>query len=440
MSNENNDLVIFEYTAFRERLYECADSLPTWASTIHTLLEENNEETLNKLVEELKSDAPPFAKVITAWDETSEHVTKYNNDISQLIQTCEDRRMLVPSEQPSLYLIHAWDTLIATSMRYMDMPGIDISSIQSKLEKGREEVQAELSDTDEQEAYAQKIEERNLQNLQNLQKKFCDELLKNLRKKLRAELNYIAKGDETDNIFREVNKIANDIKPKIVEGLRTIVGNERFLSDLRASMKTLEQDIEGFTFKAQSNINKQINALLDEVEEEFQNILQSEIYAQLQEAIPYMGLFGYTVGTLRKFTEDIKNWQEQTEDLIAESFRLPQDIQDSCERFLEDFKCLEALEKDEQSAEINAEEVEALKHLFGANGTDIFSRVNCKPEDLRIPKNVEKVGTYVDEEINDRYRWENKTIYASSDLIPIFKHAVIRLEDINNYLMEKINE
>ena len=141
----------------------------------------------------------------------------------------------------------------------------------------------------------------------------------------------------------------------------------------------------------------------------------------------------------KKVREDIKDWQNRTEAFIGEFFQLPKDIKDSCERFREDFKCRDALKKYEQNGEINPEEVKALKHLFGTHGTDVFSRLNCKPEDLRIPENVEKVAD-ASEEINKRYKWQNKADHQHSDeLARIFEHAATRLEDIDNYLMEQLH-
>ena len=263
--------------------------------------------------------------------------------------------------------------------------------------------------------------------------------LQDLQKKFREELDYIAKGDETDDIFRDVQKINNGIIPDIVQILSPIVGNERFHLDLKECLKNLEMHIENFIFRAQSNIDKQIKAALDSLEEKFQETLQSEIRPQLQQVSPYLALFVSTERHLNEVREDIKDWQNRTEAFIGEFFQLPKDIKDSCERFREDFKCRDALKKYEQNGEINPEEVKALKHLFGTHGTDVFSRINCKPEDLSIPENVEKVAD-ASEEINKRYKWQNKADHQHSDeLARIFEHAATRLEDIDNYLMEQLH-
>ena len=261
--------------------------------------------------------------------------------------------------------------------------------------------------------------------------------LQNLQKKFREELDYIAKGKETDDIFRAAQKINNEIIPDIVQILSPIVGNERFHLDLKECLKNLEMHIENFIVRAQSNIKKQIKAALDSLEEKFQETLQSEIRPQLQQVSPYLALFVSTERHLNEVREDIKDWQNRTEAFIGEFFQLPKDIKDSCERFREDFKCLDALKKYEQNGEIDPEEAKALKHLFGTHGTDVFSRLNCKSEDLRIPENVEKVAD-ASEKIDKRYKWQNKADYQLSDeLTRIFEHAVIRLEDITNYLMEQ---
>lgn len=424
MSNENNDLVIFEYEAFRDRLYECARSLPTWTSTIHTLLDEHNgEENLNKLVESLTGDARPYGEVTAAWNETSQNVDTHNDSINSLIRQFQDKGFLNPSKQPLSYLYDALYTLHNyTSNLHVDANAEEknkISSIRLALASGLEEV---LPSADIMKA-SEVLQNTSTQemNLQNLQKEFRD------------ELDHIAKSAETDDIFQNINKIGDDIIPKIITKLGTIVGNERFRSELDASLKTLEQDIEASFTKAEANMDRQIKAALDELKKKLQNILESAIRPQLQQIAFHLDLFVYTAEDLKKVGEDIKNWQEQTEEFIAEFFQLPKDIQDSCERFREDFKCLEILEKNEQSAKINSKkEVEALKHLFGANGTNIFSRVNCKPEDLGIPENVEMVASHVEEIY--RYQWE-KTTSSSNELIRIFKHAAKRLEDINDYLI-----
>ena len=261
--------------------------------------------------------------------------------------------------------------------------------------------------------------------------------LQDLQKKFREELDYIARGNETDDIFRDAQKINNEIIPDIVQILSPIVGNERFHLDLKECLKNLETRIEDVIVRAQSNINKQIKAALDLLEEKFQEKLQSEIRPQLQQVSPYLALFVSTERDLKEVRENIKDWQNRTEAFIGEFFQLPKDIKDSCERFREDFKCRDALKKYEQNGEIDPEEVKVLKHLFGTHGTDVFSRLNCKSEDLRIPENVEKVAD-ASEKIDKRYKWQNKADYQLSDeLVRIFEHAATRLEDINNYLMEQ---
>jgi hypothetical protein len=261
--------------------------------------------------------------------------------------------------------------------------------------------------------------------------------LQNLQKKFREELDYIATGNETDDIFRDAQKINNEIIPDIVQILSPIVGNERFHLDLKECLKNLEMHIGDFIVRAQSNIDKQIKAALDSLEVKFEETVQTEIRPQLQQVSPYLALFVSTGRDIKKVREDIKDWQDRTEAFIEEFFQLPKDIKDSCERFREDFKCRDALEQYEQNGEINPEEVKVLKHLFGTYGTDVFSRLNCKPEDLRILENVEKVAD-ASEEINKRYKWQNKADYQFSDeLVHIFEHATTRLEDIDNYLMEQ---
>ena len=85
MSNENNDLVIFEYTTFEKRLYECAISSPAWAPVIHACIDKHKgEENLNKLVEGLTGEAYPQGDVITTWNEISDNVDKSNKRIDNL--------------------------------------------------------------------------------------------------------------------------------------------------------------------------------------------------------------------------------------------------------------------------------------------------------------------------------------------------------------------
>lgn len=433
MSNENNELVIFEYSAFRERLRECASSLPTWTSTIHTLLDKHDgEKNLNKLVEGLTSDTHP-SEIIAAWNEISKNGAEHNKRIAAIIKDFEDRNVLNPSKKPLDYLLHALTTLY----NYTSNPHLDANRAESdKISSIRLALNSELEKA-QSSAFPEVVFDDSTKQSEVFQDTHAQETnLQNLQKKFREELDYIAKGDETDNIFRDVKEIGDDIIPKIVGRLRTIVGNETFRKDLDKFRTQSEQDIDEFIYKAQSNIDKQIKATLDELEKGFQNMLESEIRLQFQQVAPYLGLFVSTEGKLKEVREDIENWQEQTEVFIAEFFQLPKDIQDSCERFREDFKCLETLEKYEQNPEIDSKEVETLKHLFGANGTNIFSRVNCEPEDLTIPENVEKIAIHVEEKIDNRYRWQNRAIFASStELIRIFEYATTRLKDIDNYLV-----
>lgn len=427
MSNKNNAPIIFEYEPFKERLCECASSHPTWTSTISMLLEEHSEEeNLNKLVEGLIEDAHPYRKVIAEWEEISKNVATHNG-IDNLIRQFEDKGLLHPSKQPLGYLYGALLTLRSYALNphlgENKAESNKISSIRSVLESGLEETLPSAFENSFEDYKVSQDTHAQEANLQELEKKFRD------------ELDYIAKGDETDNIFRDVNKIGDKIIPQISKRLKTIVGNERFRKDLDKALKMSEQDIKEFTYKAQFNLDKQIKAVLDDLKEEFKTMLESEIRPQLQQVTPYLSLFVDTERHLKEIREDIKNWQKQTEKFIAETFQLPKDIQESCERFREDFRCLEILDKYEPNAEIDSEEVKTLKYLFGSHGTSVFARLNRKTKDLSIPRNVERIGKYVDE-IDKRYKWQNKIESETSDdrLIHTFRHADTRLEDIGNYL------
>jgi hypothetical protein len=433
MSNENNDLVIFEYKAFEERLRECASSSPAWAPVIQACIDKHNgEDNLNKLVEGLTGEAYPQGDVIATWNEISENVDKSNESIDRLIQQFERRNLLDPSKQPLVSLIDALNTLIlySSGSQSSGMNHIEQNWMQKIRSTLADNMETWNKDSDFNQLMEQDPEFRpdtyhQEMNLQNLQKKF------------REELDYIATGNETDDIFRDAQKINNEIIPDIVQILSPIVGNERFHLDLKECLKNLEMHIGDFIVRAQSNIDKQIKAALDSLEVKFEETVQTEIRPQLQQVSPYLALFVSTEQALKEVREDIKDWQDRTEAFIGEFFQLPKDIKDSCERFREDFKCRDALEQYEQNGEINPEEVKVLKHLFGTYGTDVFSRLNCKPEDLRILENVEKVAD-ASEEINKRYKWQNKADYQFSDeLVHIFEHATTRLEDIDNYLMEQ---
>ena len=447
MSNENNDLVIFEYKTFEERLYECASSSPAWAPVIHACIDKHKgEENLNKLVEGLTGEAYPQGDVIATWNEISENVAKTSENIDTLIQQFERRNLLDPSNQPLVSLIDALNTLILYSS------GSHSSGVNHIEQKWMQKIRSTLTDNMEtwkEDSDFVRLMEQDPDLARSMgtdaESEFLPDTyhqemnLKNLQKKFREELDYIAKGKETDDIFRAAQKINNEIIPDIVQILSPIVGNERFHLDLKECLKNLEMHIENFIVRAQSNIDKQIKAALDSLEEKFQETLQSEIRPQLQQVSPYLALFVSTERHLNEVREDIKDWQNRTEAFIGEFFQLPKDIKDSCERFREDFKCRDALKKYEQNGEINPEEVKALKHLFGTHGTDVFSRINCKPEDLSIPENVEKVAD-ASEEINKRYKWQNKADHQHSDeLARIFEHAATRLEDIDNYLMEQLH-
>ena len=433
MSNENNDLVIFEYTTFEKRLYECAISSPAWAPVIHACIDKHKgEENLNKLVEGLTGEAYPQGDVITTWNEISDNVDKSNKRIDNLIQRFKRRNLLDPSKQPLVSLIDALYTLIQYSS------GSQSSGMNHVEQNWMQKIRSTLDDNMETWNKDSDFNQLMKQDPEFRPDTYHQEMnLKNLQKKFREELDYIAKGDETDDIFRDAQKINNEIIPNIVQILSPIVGNERFHLDLKECLKNLETHIGDFINRAQSNIDKQIKAALDSLEVKFEETVQTEIRPQLQQVSPYLDLFVSTERDLKEVRENIKDWQNRTEAFIGEFFQLPKDIKDSCERFREDFKCLDALKKYEQNGEIDPEEAKALKHLFGTHGTDVFSRLNCKSEDLRIPENVEKVAD-ASEKIDKRYKWQNKADYQLSDeLTRIFEHAVIRLEDITNYLMEQ---
>ena len=447
MPDANNNLVIFEYKVFRKRLFECARSLPSWEPLISGYLNRYTEEkNLDKIVEGLTSESNPCRDAIAAWHKASENVEEQITSIDSLIREFEDKNLLNPTRQPIFYLMDALNTLIvyASSPNLYNVNTDDYDKIleirkvlTDQHEKLREEYPALVdrvggdvsADTDT------KMEQS--EGLLDTYSKEID--IGNLEKMFREELTYIAQNDKTDDIFRDVKEIGNEIVPDIVKTLGSIVGNHRFHSDLGESMKTLERRIEDFIFSAQSNIDTQIKAALDSLGENFKDRLESEIRPQFQAVSPYLALFVKAEQRLRQVAENMEDSRNRIDAFIGKFFRLPDDIEKSCENFREDFKCLAALKRCEQNAEFNSEEVEVLKHLFGANGTDIFSRLkDCESEDLRIPKNVEKVWNYLEEKIDKRYKWKNKEPHLTPDeLVPIFKHAATRLEHIYDNLMEK---
>jgi hypothetical protein len=452
MSNENNDLVIFEYEAFEKRLKDCALSLPAWAPIIQACIDKyKGEENLNQLVEELTSEAHPQSTVIATWNETSKNVADHSESIDDLIRSFERRNLLSPSKQPLVYLLDALNTLILYSssslsgMNLRERKGMQtiystLKTYMEELMKGNpdlvrlmaEDVHPDADTKTEQsevpsEVYSQEI------TLQNLQKKFNEELA------------YIAKSDETDNIFRDVKKISNEIIPDLVKMLGPIVGSERFHSDRDTFLKELERGIEGFIFRAQSNINKQINSALESVREEFQDTLQLKIRPQLQLVSSHLALFVSTEQQLRKVREDMKDWQDRIEAFIGEFVQLPDDIKQSCENFCRDFECLAALKTYEQNGKIPSGEVETLKHLFGFQGTSVFKRLKLKSEDLSKSENAEEILDYGDE-IRAEYQYRLDTLFAHSEtlgdhvLSDIFRHALDRLEHIEKDVMEEIHE
>ena len=438
MLNENNDLVIFEYEAFEKRLYECARSAPALAGVIHACIDKHKgEENLKKLVEGLTSESQPYGGVIADLQKISKYVAKHREDTDSLIQQFRQKHLLDPSEQPLVHLIDAMNSLTQYGLSGYLFSGTSeeqefMQTISSTLKNNIEELKkdrkfVQLMDKNPELARLMGQDVSADTNRQEMKP-----LTEQLQEKFREELDYIPKGDETDDIFRDIKKISNEIIPDIIKILGPIVGNERFRSDLNNYLKELEQHIEHFIFRAQSNIDKQIKTALDSLQEKFQERLENKILPQLQQISPSLGLFVSTEHALKGISKNIKDWQNGTEAFITEFVQLPKDIKDSCEHFREDFKCLDALEKWEQNdvlrEEIEAKEVEVLKHLFGANGTDVSARLNCESENVM---EIEKHAL----EIDEKYIWQTRADDAVSDeLICIFKHAATRVKDIFNSL------
>ena len=460
MSNKNDDLVIFEYAAFEKRLYDYALSYHVWAPVIQACIDTHNgEKNLNKLVVALGDEEHPYGALITVWHDISENVARHNERIEALIERFRARNLLAASEQPLVYLLDALNTLhLYTS----ESPSFGMTPIEAEcMEKIRSSLRDQMDDWKKDSSFVELMKENpDLARLmgqdvhldadtqmdppEGLPDVYSKEIdLQNLQKTFREELDCIAKSDETDDIFRDVKTISNEIIPDIVEKLGSIVGNERFRSDLENRLEASERDIEDFLYRAQSNIGKQITATLDTLEEKFQETLASEIRPQLQQVSPYLALFVSAERDLKDISEGLTDCHTRTEAFIAEFLQLPKDIKDSCESFREDSNCLDALKRRQQNQDIDPEEVKVLEHLFGANGTDVFARLNCKPEDLCISENVEKVGEFAWEKIDTRYNWQDKVIdktdKTSDERVRIFKHATVRLQHIYAYLEEKMN-
>ncbi len=451
MSNENNDLVIFEYKTFRARLRECARSLPVWAPTIRACIYiHKGEENLNKLVEALTGEEPPCGDLIADWHKISENVAKHSESIDALIQRLRARNLLTASEQPLVYLIDALNTLCLYTLgsHSFDMNPTEQncmrkigSTLRDQMKVWKEDssfVARMKADPDLARIMGQDVHleaDTQMDQPEGLPDVYSKEIdLQNLQKTFREELNYIAKSDETDDIFRDVKKISNKIIPDIVAKLGSI-GNERFRSDLDNHLEASKQDIKDFIYRSQSNMDKQIKAALDSLEEKFHEMLESDIRPQIQQVSPYLALFISAEHHLKEINEGLTDWHTRTAAFIEDFFQLPKDIRDSCESFREDLKCLDALKRHEQDQGIDPEEVKILKHLFGDNGTGVFARLNCKPEDLSIPENAEKIW----ERFSEIKKRCNRILIIRDEIDWISEHAATRLEHIDTYLMEKMN-
>ena len=443
MPNAKDTLVIFEYKAFRKRLRECADSLPAWESVIRVCLNKyTREKNLDKIVESLAA-SHPYSDAIAAWNKISQKAAADSRIIDLKIQEFKEKNLLIPTRQPVFYLMDVLNTLImytSSGHYFSDLNTDDYAKIQGIREAFKNHVE-ELTKKVGKDPNASPDTDTKVEQSERLPDIYSTARdIDNLREMFREELAYIAQSNNTDDIFRDVKEIGNEIIPDIVKTLGPIVGNQRFHSDLDASMKTLEARIEDFISSAQSNIDAQIKAALDALEENFKDRLESEIWPRLQTVSPYVTLFVSTEQVLREVSENLKAWQNRFEAFIAEFFQLPDDIQKSCENFRLDFQCRDALKKDEHNAEIDPEEAEVLKHLFGVNGTDVFARLNQTHVDLHKSDNRKKIIHHAIK-IEEDYTWETRP----SDTFPdelncIFKHAATRVTHIMSGLTkESIN-
>ena len=437
MSNTKDPLVIFEYKTFKKRLRECADSLPAWESVIRVCLNKyTQEKNLEKIVEALAA-SHPYSDAIAAWNEISQEAAANSKRIDSEIQAFKTKNLLIPTRQPVLYLMNALDTLMvyASSRHLYDVSTYDeakISKIRDVLKDQREKlIEEDPALVDRIREYTSTDTDTKAEPSEGVPAIYSEAReIDNLQQTFREELAYIARSDETDDIFRDVKEIGNEIIPDIVKTLGPIVGNERFHEDLEAALKTLEARIEAFISSAQSNINAQMKAARDVLEESFEDRLASGILPQLQAVSPYLTLFISTEQVLREVGENLEKWQNCFEQFIETYFQPPDDIQKSCENFRLDFQCLDALNACVQNGAIDTDEAEVLKRLFGGNGTDVFARLHQTRMDLRKPDNRKKIIHHAIK-IQEDYAWETRL----SDTFPdelncIFKHAATRVTHI----------
>ena len=253
-----------------------------------------------------------------------------------------------------------------------------------------------------------------------------DEDIEPLQTMFHDELDFITKNSETDDIFRSVQEIGDEILSNIkmeLTELAPITGDT-----LDSTLEKSEEIIGEFVYESQRKIDEQITAAFETLKRTFDDKLVPKIKTEIQQ-ISVPRLLGYNdPETLHAIESLLKDLNQDIKDLEDRLEKFPDDLKQSCESFREDFKCLNALDKHKQSEEFEDKEVETLQCLFGVNGTSVYARLHTNSEDL------EEIAEHV-YKIDQTYDWSVKSENQNLDeLENIFEHAVKRLEHIEDYI------
>ena len=402
MSNKDNNLVIFEYTTFKKLIRDWVDKVEKeltdclcilgkeaesthigshfmdWVSTMkRCLLKCKSGRDLPQLLEAIAQESHRYDSAIEGLEAVSTDLAEHSEDIASLIQLLQDEQMRSPDNAP-VKTDHDWNWLQNLIMDEAPKQ-MDVNPEQS-------------------------VENR-------LQKVFA------------KELDYIAKNEDTDAIFEDVERIGDKLITDIGKKLELVLSSQR-IADVRES---LNQDIKKFVWDSQVNISEQMTTAFKDLQRIFNDKLVPEIKAELARVSIPLRLFDGIEGHLSSFATEIASRKDQVDSFLEKFQRLREDVEPSCESFRQDFECRELLKKCQHNLE--REELKVLQHLFGSNGTNVFQRVQFKSEDRK------KVQDHIWDNIDKVYDWQTRC-KTGGDLGYIFEHACNRLEHIYTDLEE----
>lgn len=411
MSNKDNNLVIFEYTTFKkmicnwvekvkEELSDCicilgkesesthiGSHFMDWVSTMNGyLLKYESERDLPQLLEAIAQGSHRYDSAIDAFEAVSKDLAERSGDIAFLIQLLRDEQMRLTE---------------SLEERYKDMV---------KIDQEWNWFQSIVLDED-----PKQVDVNPEQGLGNLQKMFG------------KELDYIAKNQDTDSIFEDVERIGDRLIADIGKKLEPILDSKP-IDDVRES---LNQDIKKFVGDSQANISEQMTTTFESLQRIFNDKLVPEIKAELARVSIPLRLSDRIERHLSSFATEIDYWKDQIDRFLEKVQQFREDVEPSCESFRRDFECQDLLKKCQHN--LKTDELEDLQCLFGLNGTGVFTRVRFESENLK------KVQEHAWDNIHETYDLKTRR-KTPGDLGSIFEHAYNRFEHIYADLEEKLDD